>query len=319
MNNELIEKEKIAIQRFKAFEPEDGYVLCYSGGKDSDCIKIMAQLAGVKFEAVHSKTSVDAPETMKYIKSQSDVRIETPRYKDGTPITMWNLIVKHKMPPTRMQRYCCKKLKETTGAGRVAVTGVRWAESAKRRANRGLVDLQNKPKTTQKIAEEMDANYRINKRGGVVLNDDNDNNRRMVEQCYRTNKTMLNPIVDWTDNDVWDFLHYYGCESNPLYQCGEKRIGCIGCPMQGSKGMLKDFERYPKYKQIYLDTFDRMIKKTEADGKPYFEWKTAQDVFDWWTREPPKKNAASKQEEKRNEEAAEVDDAMQDTDDDTDA
>ena len=33
---ELKEKERRAIEVLKAFEPEDGYYLCYSGGKDSD-------------------------------------------------------------------------------------------------------------------------------------------------------------------------------------------------------------------------------------------------------------------------------------------
>lgn len=47
----------------------------------------------------------------------------------------------------------------------------------------------------------------------------------MVEHCYRTRKTMVNPIVDWTDEDVWEFLTHYGCKSNPLYECGFKRIG----------------------------------------------------------------------------------------------
>ncbi len=59
----LAEKERRAIERLKSFEPEEGYFLAYSGGKDSDCIKILAQIAGVKFKAVHSLTTVDAPET----------------------------------------------------------------------------------------------------------------------------------------------------------------------------------------------------------------------------------------------------------------
>lgn len=81
-------KIKKSIERLKAFEPNDGYFLAYSGGKDSDCIKILAYLANVKFEAVHNLTSVDAPETVNYVKSQKDVRIEKPRYKDGSQITM---------------------------------------------------------------------------------------------------------------------------------------------------------------------------------------------------------------------------------------
>lgn len=37
--NELKEKEAQAIKVLRTFEPEEGYVLAYSGGKDSDCIK----------------------------------------------------------------------------------------------------------------------------------------------------------------------------------------------------------------------------------------------------------------------------------------
>lgn len=81
-------KEQKAIDRLKAFEPSDGYRLAYSGGKDSDCIKILAQLAGVKFEAVHNLTTVDAPETMRYIKSQLGRQAQT--YSAGGLAKMWH-------------------------------------------------------------------------------------------------------------------------------------------------------------------------------------------------------------------------------------
>lgn len=72
-----IEKEKKAIERLKAFEPEtEPYYLCYSGGKDSDVIRILAQLADVKHEIHHNLTSVDAPETVRYVKSIPDVIID---------------------------------------------------------------------------------------------------------------------------------------------------------------------------------------------------------------------------------------------------
>lgn len=76
----LKELEAEAIHYLKAFEPKDerGYYLCYSGGKDSDTIKILAQLAGVKFEAHHNLTTVDAPETVYYVRSQKDVIIDLP-------------------------------------------------------------------------------------------------------------------------------------------------------------------------------------------------------------------------------------------------
>lgn len=283
MNSSLKEKERIAVERLKGFEPPDGYYLAYSGGKDSDCIKILAALSGVKYEAVHNLTTVDAPETVQYIKSQPDVTIKIPRDNDGNPVTMWNLIVRKGTPPLRTSRYCCSELKEPGGKGKIVVTGVRWAESTRRKESADVVKFIGKPKGTQKIADELGVEYKTTKQGGIILNDDNDVNRRMVEHCYRTRKTMVNPIVDWSDDDVWDFLSYYGCKSNPLYECGFKRIGCIGCPMAGKHMRQFEFELYPKYKRAYIRAFDKMIQKRELEGRPTtLKWADGQAVFDWW-------------------------------------
>lgn len=122
----------------------------------------------------------------------------------------------------------------------------------------------------------------------MVLNTDNSEGRRFVEHCYRTTSTMVNPIVDWTDEDVWEFLHYYGCQSNPLYQCGMKRIGCIGCPMQGGKGMKRDFLLYPKYRAAYVRAFDRMLKAREEAGLKNKEtWRDGESVMRWWVGDDP--------------------------------
>ncbi len=208
----LSEKEVRAIETLKLFEPQsEPYYLCYSGGKDSDVIRILAALAGVKHDIVHNLTTVDAPETVYYVRSIPNVIINKPEK------SMWKLIPEKGIPPTRLARYCCEELKERGGKGRVKITGVRWAESSKRTENAGRVKIIGKPVSTQKIAEEIGADYRITRQNGLVMNDDNDEARRVVERCYRTTSSMINPIVDWTDSEVWEFLHHYGCESNPLY------------------------------------------------------------------------------------------------------
>ena len=199
---------------------------------------------------------------------------------------MWNLIEKKLMPPTRLMRYCCSELKEHGGTGRVKVTGVRWDESRQRSENGGLVKILGKPKTTQNLAEEIGADYRTTRQGGVILNHDNDASRRMVEHCYRTTSTMVNPIIDWTDSDVWEFLRHYGCPANPLYQCGHKRVGCICCPMQGGDGMKRDAAMYPKYKAAYIRAFGRMLKCRKEAGKPT-TWETGLEVWKWWVGDDP--------------------------------
>lgn len=167
MNSELAIKEKKAIEALKMFEPEDEpYYLCYSGGKDSDVIRILAHLAGVKHDITHNLTTVDAPETIQYIKTIPNVIIDKARYADGSPKTMWNLIPRKGMPPTRIVRYCCQELKEQGGKGRLKVTGVRWAESKNRRDNQGGITIIGKSKTVQKQLTEGNLSFQLTNKGG---------------------------------------------------------------------------------------------------------------------------------------------------------
>ncbi len=128
---ELIDKVHIAIERFKTFEPKEGYYLAFSGGKDSVVIYRLAEMSGAKFDAHYNLTTVDPPELVRFIRKQYPlVQVHRPDK------TMWQLIVKLRMPPTRIVRYCCENLKERGGADRLVVTGIRWEESAKRSKRR---------------------------------------------------------------------------------------------------------------------------------------------------------------------------------------
>lgn len=62
--------------------------------------------------------------------------------------------------------------------------------------------------------------------------------RRMIESCVLKAKSVCNPIVDWTTNELWDYINSEHIEVNPLYQCGFSRVGCIGCPMADKKDTL---------------------------------------------------------------------------------
>ena len=286
-----IEKEQRAIQYLKLFEPKtEPYYLCYSGGKDSDVILTLAKLAGVNFEAVHNLTTVDAPETVRYVRTQPDVRIDPPKK------TMWQLIVEKHMPPTRIVRYCCEELKERGGRFRKKITGVRWAESNSRKVNRGIVNVIGKQKTMRKLAEEAGVDFEENAKGGMILNHDNAETRAFVDHCYRTTSVMVNPVVDWSDKDVWEYLHHYGIRSNPLYETvercgtfcptGRTRIGCNVCPMQGCKRMKQDLMDYPKYRDLYLRAFNRMLIARKEAGLST-EWQTAEEVMMWWVGDDP--------------------------------
>ena len=206
-------------------------ICTYSGGKDSDVMLELFKRSGVPFEVHNSHTTVDAPPTVYHIRDvfrdlelmgiHCDINYH--RRPDGHLLTMWNLIPNKLIPPTRTARYCCKELKEGDGANRMIATGVRWAESVKRR-EREVFEYVASAKD-RRIAASME----------IMLVNDNDTSRRLIEKCELKAKTVCNPIIDWRDSDVWDFYWHECKKHNPLYQMGYTRVGCIGCPLAGKK------------------------------------------------------------------------------------
>lgn len=258
------------------------FTIADSGGKDSSVLTHIALKSGCKFKVQHCHTTVDAPETVYFIRRKFEkmrsmgieCEIRYPRE------TMWQLIVRKGTPPTRKMRYCCSELKENHGTGEKLVTGVRKAESVNRKRNQGIATF---PKPQKEIKDLVDdENFRLTDKGGVVvLNLDNDENRRIVENCYRTQKVLINPLIDWDDEYLQWYIRREEIELNPLYGCGWSRVGCIGCPMAG-KHRYFEFERYPKYKQAYIRAFDRMLEVREAKGlKKMRGWKDGKSVFRW--------------------------------------
>lgn len=262
---ELEYRIKTAIDRLQAFEPKEGYYLAFSGGKDSQCIYHLAKEAGVKFDAHYNLTTVDPPELVCFIRENyPEVIVEKPE------MTMWQLIVKNRMPPTRRVRYCCKLLKEGGGKDRICITGVRWAESSNRKNNRAAIEINTKN------AEKM-------------LFNDNDEARKMLENCQIKGKQFLNPIIDWKDSDVWGYIKGRKLKYCSLYDEGFNRLGCIGCPMAGQAGREREFERWPKYKRAYIRAFEKLAKYRNEHGMNDSKspWKTGQQIYDWWMEYAP--------------------------------
>lgn len=249
---------------------EKPLVITDSGGKDSLVCRELARRAEIPYEVVHNLTTADAPETVYYVRDTFrrleeqgiPCTVHKPVYK-GKRITMWSLIPLKQMPPTRVQRYCCQVLKEESLKDRFIITGVRWSESVKRMNTRGVYES-----LTSDIKKKL------------ILMNDNDEKRALFESCTLKGKRVCNPIIDWTNRDVWDFLRSERLKVNPLYERGFFRVGCIGCPMAG-KQRWREFRLYPAYKQAYLRAFTRMLDALQTRGGST-TWKGAQDVFDWW-------------------------------------
>ena len=124
--------------------------------------------------------------------------------------------------PTRRCRFCCGKLKEYKVMD-IAVQGIRRSESAAR-ANR----------------------Y--------------DPNDPVICRIYGSKKnhvSVILPILEWTDEDVAEFLAERKVKAHPLYydEQGnfhpERRLGCIGCPLS-PRDAIADFKQYPKMLRAWI-------------------------------------------------------------------
>lgn len=114
-----------------------------------------------------------------------------------------------------------------------------------------------------------------------MLSNDNDEHRKIIEHCRLKSKSCCNPIIAFSDTEVWDLLNEHKVEVNPLYAMGYDRVGCIGCPMAGKCKRKQEFADFPQYKQMYIRAFDKMIEARKAKGLDT-KWKTGEEVFLWW-------------------------------------
>ncbi|MDR2503369.1 MAG: phosphoadenosine phosphosulfate reductase family protein [Deltaproteobacteria bacterium] len=132
-----------AIAFLQRHEPEEGYFLGFSGGKDSIVTYELCRMAHVRFQAVYSCTGIDAPELVRFIRQNyPDVEFCHPRR------SFWQGI-RRKSPPLRMMRWCCDLLKKDPVKKHTLfhnrILGLRAEESFKR-AGKPRLEINGKRK-----------------------------------------------------------------------------------------------------------------------------------------------------------------------------
>ena len=248
----LRKSEKMAIR----LDPENGFYLAFSGGKDSQALYHIAQMAGVKFKAHMNLTSVDPPEVIRFVKKQyPDVELIKPK------MSIYDMALKKHIMPTRTLRWCCAEFKEMSGAGKVTLIGIRKEESA-RRSKREEVSTNIKGKRTEETFDQW-----------------SEHQEKMVTCVGGKDKILVSPIIHWAERDVWEFLNdVVKVPHCKLYDEGYTRIGCILCPMSNRKSKLRDIERFPHAKRRWIQTIEKLIKEGYINNN----FDDAEFAFEWW-------------------------------------
>lgn len=113
--------------------------------------------------------------------------------------------------------------------------------------------------------------------------------REQVEESHDDGESSyLHPILKWTKQDVWQYIHENNLPYCPLYDEGFERIGCVLCPFQSETLAKRDLERFPAiadyYRRACRKSFEVHRDKFtyERDGQ---KWSSGDGMFDWWINE----------------------------------
>ena len=135
------DKVETAIERIRNFCGGKKTLVAFSGGKDSQCCYHLAKMAGIDFDAQYSITRFEPPELMQFIREN---------YPDVTFRRAYKMSlvkeIEKKGLPSRWFRWCCNAKHVKTEGYDIAVIGIRWVESARRR-KRWTVFGQKKDRT----------------------------------------------------------------------------------------------------------------------------------------------------------------------------
>ena len=237
------------------------------------------------FRVTHNLTTADPPDNVYYIRrvfarlreEGIDAKINVPRR------SLWRIMRETLVIPSRMIRVCCGELKERKMPDApYIVTGVRWAESAGRRAKSGIAMVHAEHPST---SARYTGGEQVAAAAGLLTTDDA-SSRRLFEQCRMRGVRVLNPIIDWGDDDVWSYLASRHIEGNPLYKEGWTRIGCVGCPLAGRRARELAFAQYPGLYKAWRDAIAYVIERRKEMGNPMFlsgkEVESVEDVLGQW-------------------------------------
>lgn len=222
------EKIEKAKKMIKAVTSMHNCALAFSSGKDSVVLEWLTKVAGAQVRMVHNVTTIDPEGTITFAQAH---KCELNRNK----LTFLDLVEK-KGFPTMFRRFCCNELKKKYIADYLLL-GIRKEESIKR----------------EKCYTEFEDMY------------------------YYTKKIFTNrffPMLYFTDEDIEYIVNTYQLECHPIYYdhegkfCVNRRLGCIGCPLQGDRGKM-DFLQYPTLLKQVLRRgilFHQRQGRTEKDA-----------------------------------------------------
>ena len=224
----------------------------FSGGKDSTVTSdiVMRALSEPKILHIFGDTTLEFPETMRYVDRFKKEHPQTPVLSSRNKDKDFEELCKLVGPPSRVMRWCCTIFK--TGA------------------------IQRKIKTLFRNKNKIITFYGIRRSESASRS----KYERETEGSKITKQITISPIIDWMDFDVWLYMLTTKIDFNYAYRLGYARVGCWCCPNNSGWSEFLSKIHMPqqseRFRQMLID-FAKQIGKPDPevyvdDGK----WKARQ-------------------------------------------
>ncbi len=219
-------KEQNCITFLKKFKNK-AYI-CFSGGKDSLVTLDLAFRSGIN-NVVFCDTTIEFQETIETI-DEVEKYYEVIIDKISAPCEFFQIV--HKLGfPSRTMRWCCKVFKFTPLSNFAREKGIKSF----------ITGLRSEEHIRR-------ANY-----------------KRFGENKY-VHAKQINPIIDWSEKEVWFYINKYHLPINSLYKLGFNRVGCWPCPFKTKKDWNLIKTHFPKNYNLLQNTIRSILKDCEGIG-----------------------------------------------------
>ena len=237
--NAITEEAISFVQKYTNRYSIEDMMVSFSGGKDSTVTShiVNRALGTNKVLHVFGDTTLEFPYTLEYRKrfnknpESQGVRILTAKNREKNFETLCKVVG----PPSRVMRWCCTVFK--TGAIQKTISSA-FKDKANILSFQGI--RRNESASRSKYERESES-PKISK------------------------QTVVSPIIDWIDYDVWLYILTTKIDFNEAYRLGWTRVGCWCCPNNG--GWSEFLAKVHMYNQ-YANWHDMLVDFARQIGKP---------------------------------------------------
>ena len=254
-----IEEEAVALIRKTCRQPFVIPVVTFSGGKDSTVLIHLCSLTDIKMRLWQVDTGIDPPCNLEFSHRFLNRYGKYKVMRVGNGDLFWHAL--DRLGPPAVDFHWCRVILKNA--------------SPFRTYNPQYYDLlKYVPSSLRPRVILIDGPRRREEAQRVVL-------KRIEKVSDKYVRTMtVRPIIDFTDLDIWMYIHWRGLPINPVYtKERSQRMICIYCPGRDRQELRVARKAYPEL----WERFERELER----WREYFDFPKEWVTQDLWAHNEP--------------------------------